>query len=100
MWVMDPARRSPLPAGPGTYLGYDETVPPMPEGWRFVPLGARDALGGVAARLYRVLRSVDDPAGGIIVAELSGRPGLGRAIDDRLIRAAEGKFVGQLRAER
>jgi L-threonylcarbamoyladenylate synthase len=94
LWVMDPARRSPLPAGPGTYLGYDETVPPMPEGWRFVPLGARDALGSVAARLFRVLRMVDDPASGILVAELCGRPGLGRAIDDRLVRAAEGRFVG------
>lgn len=93
MAVMDPRDRAPLPPGGGVYLGYDETARVLPEGWMFVPLGSRDSLGAVAARLYRVLRSIDDRTPRMIVAELSGRPGLGRAIDDRLTRAASGTVL-------
>lgn len=94
MVVMDPRNRSPLPERAGVYLGYDETARPLPDGWRFVPLGSRSALPAVAARLYRVLRTVDDDAPEMIVAELTARPGLGRAIDDRLTRAASGRVLG------
>jgi L-threonylcarbamoyladenylate synthase len=91
--VMDPRDRAPLPISGGVYLGYDETARALPEGWAFVPLGSRDSLGSVAARLYRVLRSIDRRRPQMIVAELSGRPGLGRAIDDRLTRAASGNIL-------
>jgi L-threonylcarbamoyladenylate synthase len=93
MRVMDPSRRAPLPDGGGLYLGYDETARELPPGWRFVPLGSRQALPAVAARLYRVLRAIDEQSPGLIVAELTGRPGLGRAIDDRLLRAASGRVL-------
>jgi hypothetical protein len=93
MAVMDPRNRAPLPLEGGVYLGYDETARALPDGWTFVPLGSRGALGPVAARLYRVLRSIDRRQPAMIVAELSGRPGLGRAIDDRLTRAASGNVL-------
>lgn len=94
MAVMDPRNRAPLPGVGGVYLGYDETARTLPEQWSFVPLGSRDSLGAVAARLYRVLRSIDARRPAMIVAELSGRSGLGRAIDDRLTRAASGQILG------
>lgn len=92
MRVVEVGDRVVLPSlGSAVYLGYDDTVRHLPDGWRFVPLGTRDALGAVAARLYRVMRSVDASGPEMIVAELTGRPGLGRAIDDRLHRAAAGR---------
>jgi L-threonylcarbamoyladenylate synthase len=94
MAVMDPRRRAPLPEGGGIYLGYDETARQLPDGWQFVPLGSRSALPAVAARLYRVLRAIDERRPALIVAELTGRGGLGRAIDDRLVRAASGAVLG------
>ncbi|MDH4308894.1 MAG: L-threonylcarbamoyladenylate synthase [Acidimicrobiia bacterium] len=94
MAVMDPRNRVPLPPDGGVYLGYDETARPMPEGWEFFPLGSRSSLPGVAARLYRVLRSIDGRQPTMIVAELTSRAGLGRAIDDRLTRAASGHVLG------
>ncbi|MGF1665057.1 MAG: L-threonylcarbamoyladenylate synthase [Acidimicrobiia bacterium] len=94
MVVMDPRRRAPLPEAGGVYLGYDETARQLPAGWQFVPLGSRSALPAVAARLYRVLRAIDERRPGLIVAELTGRGGLGRAIDDRLVRAASGVVLG------
>lgn len=95
MVVMDPRRRAPLPGDGGVYLGYDETARQLPAGWQFVPLGSRSALPAVAARLYRVLRSIDEGRPALIVAELTGRGGLGRAIDDRLVRAASGSVLGE-----
>jgi L-threonylcarbamoyladenylate synthase len=94
MVVMDPRRRAPLPEAGGVYLGYDETARQLPAGWQFVLLGSRSALPAVAARLYRVLRSIDESGPALIVAELTGRGGLGRAIDDRLVRAASGAVLG------
>lgn len=94
MAVMDPSRRAPLPGGGGVYLGFDETARTLPDGWEFIPLGSRDALAAVAARLYRVLRTIDRRHPTMIVAELTGREGLGRAIDDRLLRAASGGVLG------
>jgi hypothetical protein len=39
------------------------------------------------------MRSVDRAGPALIVAELSGRDGLGAAIDDRLTRAAGGRTI-------
>ncbi len=94
MAIMDPRNRAPLPPEGGIYLGFDETARALPEGWEFVLLGSRDSLSSVAARLYRVLRAIDGRHPRMIVAELSGRTGLGRAIDDRLLRAAGGAVLG------
>jgi L-threonylcarbamoyladenylate synthase len=94
MRVVDIASELRLPhVGRGVYLGFHETEPELPEGWWFVPLGSRDSLDVVAARLYAVLRSVDQPGVDLILAELTLRRGLGRAIDDRLTRAASGRVL-------
>jgi L-threonylcarbamoyladenylate synthase len=73
------------------YLGFVDRPPVLPRGWRFIPLGATDDLEAAAFDLYDLLRNVD--AGGqtdLLVLELSEVEGLGRAIDDRLGRAAGG----------
>jgi L-threonylcarbamoyladenylate synthase len=93
MFVIEPGGGV-LPAGGGVYLGYHDSAAPLPEGWRLELLGDRSDLGVVGARLYRVLRRIDAGRPGMIVAELTGRGGLGRAIDDRLIRAASGRALG------
>jgi L-threonylcarbamoyladenylate synthase len=71
------------------YLGFVDRPPTLPRGWRFIPLGTTDDLEAVAFDLYDLLRNVD--AGGqtdLLIVELSEIDGLGRAIDDRLARAA------------
>ncbi len=74
----------------GVVIGFDDSPPP-PDGWRLVSLGSRGDLDGVARRLYAVLRDVDTAGPALIAVELTGRPGLGAAIDDRLRRAAGGQ---------
>lgn len=71
------------------YAGYDRDVR-LPSGWVSEPLGSRDSLEAVAHDLYDNLRRLDARAPELIVVELSGAPGIGRAIDDRLGRAAAG----------
>ena len=84
----DPGEAAPS----GVHVGFDDSAR-LP-GWRFLSLGDRDELAAVAARLYAVLRDVDARSPDVIVVELSGRAGLGEAIDDRLLRAAGGRLVG------
>lgn len=84
------------PAGTGqkvTYLGYTDGPPNLPHGWTFVSLGSRSNLVGVGQRLYDTLRRLDDDDCDLIVVELSGASGIGRAIDDRLTRAASGTVI-------
>lgn len=78
--------------GPGTLIAYRDTVAP-PDDWNVVVLGSRDDLDSVARRLYAVLRAVDETGTSEIVVELTGVPGLGAAIDDRIVRAAGGRVV-------
>ncbi len=84
-----------IPAGRrGTYIGYADRPPTLPEGWRFVALSSTDDLHAAAFDLYEVLREID--RGGVtdlVVLELTGAPGIGRAIDDRLVRAAGGRVA-------
>lgn len=75
------------------YLGYTDAVPVLPPGWRFVALGSRADLEGVARRLYDTLRAADAEQPARIVVELSGAAGIGRAIDDRLTRAGSSRVV-------
>jgi L-threonylcarbamoyladenylate synthase len=80
--------------GPVRYLGYRDEPPALPAGWTAEPLGDRADLAGVARSLYAGLRAADTAGGRLIVVELSGEPGLGRAIDDRIRRAASGVVHG------
>lgn len=70
------------------FAGYSDSTATLPEGWQFKSLGSLDDLAGVGHDLYDVLRSVDSDEVSLIVLELTGSDGLGRAIDDRMTRAA------------
>ena len=86
---------SDMTATPGVlFAGFADRRPDLPAGWSFDSLGSLGALDDVAHDLYFELRRIDALAGRAIVVELTGKPGLGRAIDDRLTRAA-GSFVVQ-----
>lgn len=89
MVVVDSGYDGALPDGGGVYLGYDDSH--IPSHWEFVSLGDRVELSVVAASLYARLRDADRRGPQMFVAELTGLPGLGRAIDDRLTRAAAGR---------
>jgi L-threonylcarbamoyladenylate synthase len=82
-------------SGPVRYLGYLDAPAALPAGWQARPLGERADLAGVARALYAALRAADGGGGGLIVVELCGEAGLGRAIDDRILRAASGVVLGR-----
>lgn len=75
------------------YAGYDDHRPALPEGWHFHSLGSRAALDDVARELYGGLRRIDALPASLILLELTGGTGIGRAIDDRLTRAASSIVV-------
>lgn len=83
---------------PVIYAGYTDRRPALPATWRFEPLGALAAVDVVGHDLYFELRRIDALDAACIVVELTGAPGLGRAIDDRLTRAA-GSTVASTPAE-
>ncbi len=70
------------------YAGYSNRAPELPDGWDFESLGSIDRIETVAHDLYDALRRMDRPDVDLIILELTGADGLGRAIDDRLARAA------------
>lgn len=70
------------------YGGYSDREPELPPTWRFEPLGSLASLEAVGHDLYFHLRRIDALAADVLIVELTGAPGLGRAIDDRLTRAA------------
>jgi len=76
-------------------LHYD---PPsnVPPSWTTVSLGNRSDLDTVARHLYSHLRAADTLGADVIVAELTEELGIGRAIDDRLLRAASGVALGDV----
>lgn len=83
-----------IPALPGgRYVGYDERPPALPDGWRFEPLGSLEDLEAVAHDLYDHLRRLDAQRPALIVVELTGRAGIGAAIDDRLTRAGSSRVL-------
>jgi len=62
---------------------------PVPEGYRRVEWLSRDGdLAAVAHHLFEVLRRLDGSSLDVVVAEVPMEEGLGRAIADRLRRAA------------
>jgi L-threonylcarbamoyladenylate synthase len=56
-------------------------------------LGGCGDLAGVAARLFGAMRALDRAGVDAILTHGYGRAGLGRALDDRLFRAAEGRTI-------
>lgn len=77
-------------AGNIAYVSYRDREIPLPDGWWFFPLGDHADLETVARYLYANLRRLDAAAPDLIVIELTSADGIGRAIDDRLTRAASG----------
>ena len=80
------------------YAGYSDREPELPSAWRFESLGSLASVEAVGHDLYFELRRIDALAATAIVVELTGTPGLGRAIDDRLTRAA-GSTIASTSAE-
>jgi len=76
------------------YVGYDDRPCMVPAAWSRLSLGSILDLEIVAHDLYENLRRYDpSDQRGLLMLELSGEPGLGRAIDDRLTRAASGTIL-------
>lgn len=77
-----------------TYLGRGGRPSLLPPSVRFEALGDADDLVGVAWSLYDALRRLDaEGATDLLLIELTGASGLGRAIDDRIRRAASGRVA-------
>ena len=75
------------------YAGYSDQQPTVPDSWTFEALGARKDLVLVGQNLYDTLWRLDAGHFDLIVVELSGAGGIGKAIDDRLTRAASGTVI-------
>lgn len=56
-------------------------------------LGSRDDLGQAAQNLFSALRVLDERGMDVIIARQFAPEGLGRALADRLLRAAEGRVL-------
>lgn len=79
--------------GPVCYVGYHDAMPALPSEWTVRDLGSIEALDAVAAGLYTALRELDDGTFTTLVLQLTGRDGIGAAIDDRLRRSASGRVL-------
>ncbi|MEZ5139707.1 MAG: L-threonylcarbamoyladenylate synthase [Acidimicrobiales bacterium] len=75
-----------------TYLGRGPRPAHLPARVRYESLAAPDDLVGAAWSLYDALRRIDaEGTTDLLLVELTGAGGLGRAIDDRIGRAASGR---------
>lgn len=90
-----PAGATPPSDLPGRvcHLACDDDRAAVPGRWERRDLGSVAALDAVARDLYATLRAVDREGFDTIVVQLTGRGGLGAAIDDRLRRAASGRLL-------
>ena len=70
----------------------------LPESWDTYDLGSAAALDQVAHDLYESLRRMDTDDVDVLILELTGADGLGRAIDDRLTRAASSNVISNVAA--
>ena len=83
------------------YVGYDDRQSLVPAEWSRLTLGSILDAELVAHDLYDNLRRFDPPDHrGLLILELTGEPGLGKAIDDRLTRAASGTILTSTEAVR
>ena len=86
--------RAQLAAGQrvGVLVSHEE-APDYPAPIEVVALGARDDLDSVARNLFAGLRRLDALAVDVILVRDFGRTGVGAALWDRLLRAAEGRVI-------
>lgn len=62
-------------------------------GARIIALGPSNDLNAIARRLFSAMRALDSQGVDVILVRGFGREGLGAAIWDRLLRAAEGRVM-------
>lgn len=62
-------------------------------GARILSLGPADDLDAIARRLFSAMRALDAQGVDVILVRGFGREGIGAAIWDRLVRAAEGQII-------
>jgi L-threonylcarbamoyladenylate synthase len=75
-------------------LAVEEEAPQFTElGVRIISLGKRDDLSQIARVLFGAIRALDAQGVDSILVRSFGQEGLGAAIWDRLIRAAEGNVI-------
>lgn len=75
------------------YLAAVEDVPHLEGSGIVKALGKRDDLKAISHNLFAAMRELDDAGVDVILARDFGRSGLGAALWDRLLRAAEGNIV-------
>lgn len=74
-------------------MGADAELDTLPAGVLKAALGNRDDLATTGQRLFAALRELDAQDVDVILAADPGRDGLGAALWDRLLRAAEGDVI-------
>jgi L-threonylcarbamoyladenylate synthase len=75
-------------------LAAEEEAPEFTElGVRIISLGRRDDLSQIARVLFGAIRALDAQGVDFILVRSFGQQGIGAAIWDRLIRAAEGRVI-------
>jgi L-threonylcarbamoyladenylate synthase len=62
-------------------------------GVRIISLGKRDDMAAIGRVLFGAMRALDAQGVDTILVHTMGRDGLGEAIWDRLVRAAEGRVT-------
>ena len=74
-------------------LVFDEDQAAFPAQTLRVPLGSAGDLAAVGRRLFAAMRELDLAGADVILVADFGREGLGGALWDRLLRAAEGQVI-------
>ena len=74
-------------------LVFDEDQAAFPAQTMHVPLGSAGDLAAVGRRLFAAMRELDLAGADVILVADFGREGLGGALWDRLLRAAEGRVI-------
>jgi L-threonylcarbamoyladenylate synthase len=75
----------------------DEDIEGFATGTVAAALGSRHDLPAISRRLFAALRELDSSGVDVILVNDPGREGLGAALWDRLVRAAEGEVINVLR---
>lgn len=98
--VFEIGRRAELYIKEGTNIGIlttNETAalyePSLYTSCRFLSLGSRQKPESLASNLFRCLREFDEKAVEVILAETPETDGIGMAVMNRLIKAADGSII-------